>query len=183
LNIDELFMPAFSSIDFIGVYSPEILDSISVLFNIIDIDQESLFINYAQQGGNSSYSGDLGGGPGGESVGSSYPGPSDGSNQGSNNGNISNIDSLQFTEQQLKDIRKDTAAKLRNIFINRPFQQQIRMDSIAYQDRINDLDHNIVCKELLDTQHPYKKYLKVDNNGRVRYTGFISLQLLYAIEE
>jgi hypothetical protein len=146
-------------------------------------------------GGNSNNPGGLGGGSDGLSnPGSnpgSYPGGSDGSNRGSNNpdrnsSNLVNSRVADFNMNQadFDNLRRSVASKLRDLYINRPPRTRIYMHEAAYQDRINLLDHNVVCKQLLDTKnHNLLKAVIFDNAGHVKYTGVLSLDLLAILEK
>lgn len=138
-------------------------------------------INYSSEGGgNFSYPTGLAGGSSpssnpGQSVGSGSNNPGGNSN---NSGNGSNDSGL--SPEAFDDLRRSVAAKLRDIFINRPTGARLKMDDINYQDRINAMDHNVVCKHILDTGSNLRKNIIVKDNGQgaVTYTGYISLPLL-----
>lgn len=88
------------------------------------------------------------------------------------NKEIPNYDRLRF----------NTAAKLRNIYVNRPYKVSVLMNDPQYADRINRLDHNIVCKAILDNRSHLYKHLD-DSTGEIKYKGIITLELLHILEK
>jgi hypothetical protein len=88
------------------------------------------------------------------------------------------------TDQEIHDfdgLRRSTGAKLRNLYINRPANVRMAMNAPHYADTINRLDHNVVCRAILDSESKLKKYID-DSTGEIWYKGHITLELLYILE-
>jgi len=88
-----------------------------------------------------------------------------------------NVDPIQNLDQLIRD----TGRKLRNLYINRPSRAGIFINHLDYANRINSLDHNVVCISLLDCNSPLKDKI-IETREGIRYDGIITLQLLYLLE-
>jgi hypothetical protein len=128
--------------------------------------------------------------------GSSNPGQSGGSgsnNPGQSGGSGPNniADATQVMNQADFDkLRKSTADKLLELYRQRPYNGihhkpfNLYMNDPAYQDRINDLDHNVVCRHILDTEgqqgvaRSYRNSVTQDAAGKIKYTGVVSRPLI-----
>jgi hypothetical protein len=78
-------------------------------------------------------------------------------------------------------LRKDTGRKLRNLFINKPYKSRILMTQPDYADRINPLDHNVVCRSLLDCNSALKVKI-IETADGIRYNGIVTKELLDILE-
>ena len=106
-------------------------------------------------------------------IGGSGSNTTDGSsNSGSNTTNqeVQNFDGL----------RRATGSKLRNIYVNRPPRTKIWMTELEYANRITPLDHNIVCRAILDCGSDLRKF--IDHRDGIWYRGYITLELLHILE-
>ena len=88
-----------------------------------------------------------------------------------------NVDTIQNFDQ----LRRDTGHKLRNLYVNRPSRASIYMNHLDYADRINSLDHNVVCRSLLDCNSPLKVKI-IETREGIRYDGIITHELLDILE-
>jgi hypothetical protein len=210
LEIEDLYLPSSSLIEerigeilpmYLALPRPDILspDLGFLRPSLINIGQDFVelpMIHHSSMGGgNSSNPGGLGGGSDGLSnPGSnpgSYPGGSDGSNRGSNNpdrnsSNLVNSRAADFNMNQddFNNLRRSVASKLRDIYINKPPRVRIYMHDPAYANKIDLLDHNVVCKQLLDTKNSSLLNAVIfDKDGHVKYTGVLSLELLGILEK
>jgi hypothetical protein len=169
---------------------------------------EQLFlINYSDAEVTLSFNTEQSGISGPNDVGSSNPGQSGGSgssNPGQSGGSGSNnpgqsggsgpnniADATQVMNQADFDkLRKSTADKLLELYRQRPYNGihhkpfNLYMNDPAYQDRINDLDHNVVCRHILDTEgqqgvaRSYRNSVTQDAAGKIKYTGVVSRPLI-----
>ena len=99
----------------------------------------------------------------------------------SNSAQVGSSGSNATTDQEIQNfdlLKRNTAAKLRNMYINRPSNLRMQMSDPEYKDIINRLDHNVVCKAIFDSKSHLWKYLD-DSTGEMKYTGNITLELLY----
>ncbi len=88
------------------------------------------------------------------------------------------------TDQEVQNfdgLRRNTGSKLRNLYINRPYKVRMLMSDPEYADTINRLDHNVVCRAILDSRSNLKKYID-DSTGEIWYKGNITLELLDILE-
>jgi hypothetical protein len=158
---------------------------------------EQLFlINYSDAEVTLSFNTEQSGISGPNDVGSSNPGQSGGSgsnNPGQSGGSGPNniADATQEMNQADFDkLRKSTADKLLELYRQRPYNGihhkpfNLYMNDPAYQDRINDLDHNVVCRHILDTEgqqgvaRSYRNSVTQDAAGKIKYTGVVSRPLI-----
>ena len=114
------------------------------------------------------------------SYGPSNTGQPEGS--GSNRGNNS---VLNTPEAVFNHHIKDTAQKLRYLYITKPFNVEINMNSPEYADRINEMDHNVLCSHVLNNtdEMRWKKHVILDTQGRVRYNGNLTRLLMLSLQE
>jgi hypothetical protein len=91
-------------------------------------------------------------------------------------------DNFDTEVHNFDQLRRDTGRKLRNLFINKPVKSSILMTHPDYADRINPLDHNVVCRSLLDCNSPLKVKI-LDTSEGIRYNGIVTRQLLDILEE
>ena len=88
------------------------------------------------------------------------------------------------TDQEIQDfdlLKRNTATKLRNMYINKPPNTRIYMNDPVHKDTITSLDHNVVCKAILDSKSPLWKNLD-DSTGPMTYTGILTIDLLHILE-
>ncbi len=108
-----------------------------------------------------------------------YMNPEGSSNSAQVEGSGSNT-----TDQEIQDfdlLKRNTATKLRNMYINKPPNTRIYMNDPVHKDTITSLDHNVVCKAILDSKSPLWKNLD-DSTGPMRYTGILTIDLLHILE-
>jgi len=192
----DLSLYEFHCIYFIPMH---LLDHINLLFHIVNINEiqaELPLINYSSlPDGNSSYPSDLGGLEGssnpGQSSGSGSNNPGQSSGSGPNNptqpnGSGSNNAGNGFqgmSQEQFDELRRSMAAKLRNLYISRPTRYNIYLNSPEYSHIITRLDHNIVCKHILDTNSTaYFRKIVICEDNSIKYAGILTLQLLQILE-
>jgi hypothetical protein len=89
-----------------------------------------------------------------------------------------------MSQADFDKLRRSTANKLLDLYRKRPYSFNLFMNDPAYQDRINELDHNVVCRHVLDTvgqegvARSYRNSIIIDANGKVKYTGVVSRPLI-----
>jgi len=135
-------------------------------------------------GGPGGPSGGPGGPPGGPGTpGGELGGPNRESNRFNRNSNVGNNSSVPFSEDQCNEYRKVVGDKLRQLFINKPSRTILNMSDPAHADKLTRLDHNMICKQILDTKSVslYSK-IEEDSSGHLIYTGVIGLRLLEVME-
>jgi len=89
-------------------------------------------------------------------------------------------------KEQFEQFKADTAVKLRKLFLEKPFRAKLMMNDPQYEDQITSMDHNVVCKVVLDEFYFEKKRITsiiIDEiTGGVRYKGCIDHPILWALE-
>jgi hypothetical protein len=142
----------------------------------LDVKETELpSMNYASMGGggNPSDSGGFNDLPSG------YPNPSpnDGSNPGSSNSGGPNADNF-MSDEQFNSHKLALREKLADIFINRPPRVNIRMTDPQFEHMFSALDHNIVCKHLLNIRSPLLRDVEYTEYAGIKYRGIISRRFL-----
>ena len=123
------------------------------------------------------------GGPGTPGGSGELGGPNRESNRFNRNSNVENNNFEPFSEDQCNEYRKNVADKLRQLFINKPSRTILNMSNPAHADKLTPLDHNMICKQILDTKSEFL-YCKIAENssGSLIYTGVIGIRLLEIME-
>lgn len=125
------------------------------------------------------------GGPGGPGTPIGFgelSGSNDESNRSNRNSTVANS-VVEFSEDQLNDLRKSVASKLRQLYIDKPDYTIVKVTDPAYANIIDRLDHNIMCKYVLDSGiQNLIKSIKIDDNGSLKYTGILGHRLLSVLE-
>jgi hypothetical protein len=78
---------------------------------------------------------------------------------------------------------KDTANKLQDLYFRRPYRAEIYMNSLEYSDRITEMDHNVLCSHVMDTDvYRWRRCVTLDPQGRVRYNGVLTRNLMVSLK-
>lgn len=108
-------------------------------------------------------------------VGESSSGSGEPGNSGSNSSG--GTDLIRNFEAQ----RRSVGLKLRDLYVNKPYNTRILMTSPDYSTKIDAWDHNVVCKSILDANSDLYKNIELYND-RCQYNGYITLKLLDILE-
>ena len=104
-------------------------------------------------------------------------------NRSNRNSIVVNNSVKRFSENPLEDFRKSVASKLRQLYIDKPDYTIVKVTDPAYANIIDRLDHNIMCKYVLDSGiQNLIKSIKIDDNGSLKYTGILGHRLLSVLE-
>lgn len=117
--------------------------------------------------------------PGPSSSGPSNSGPSDGSGPNRVNNPVTPTANDVFNNNV-----KDTANKLQDLYFRRAYRAEIHMNSLEYSDIITEMDHNVLCSHVMDTDvQRWKRCVTIDSQERVRYNGVLTRSLMVSLKE
>ena len=114
--------------------------------------------------------------------GSSNSGPSNSDQPGGKGPNKDGYDP-KVNEAVYNNAVKLTADKLYELWLHRPPRFQIHMNSPEFSNRIDEIDHNVVCWHVLDTGDPrWIGNIITDSLERTRYNGVLTKDLVYSLK-
>ena len=116
--------------------------------------------------------------------GPSTGGPSGGESSNTGGGEGSRNSPIDLTNTQFDEERKKVAAKLRDIYINRPAKAKIILNDPKYADKLSITDHGIICSHIYNTNNvDFKNNIDFNDYGNLVYKGRLTLPFLYFMEK